>query len=136
MKFVILNGVGGHPLPSKELWPPPHLEGGGRKIPQLKMKMVTLPSKGGGGHLFSKVGDGHPSLLRSEVAIPLTKKVGGHLPSKAVSGHPLPSKEGGGHPPSKWEGGHNSLEGRGWPPTPLNMTNFINVVHLLIKLFN
>ena len=28
MKLIIFNGVGGHPLPSKELWPPPHLEGG------------------------------------------------------------------------------------------------------------
>ena len=43
------------------------------RSPNQRWRWLPLPSKGGGGHLFSKVGDGHPSLLRSEVAIPLPR---------------------------------------------------------------
>ena len=45
----------------------------GRSPNQKRWRWSPLPSKGGGGYVFSKVGDGHPSLLRSEVAIPLPR---------------------------------------------------------------
>ena len=56
--------MGGHPLPSKELWAPPHLEGGEKEDPPIKD------------------GDGYPSLLKGEVAISFLRR--------EVGGHPLP----------------------------------------------